>query len=95
MKVNVLLVLLKEEVDRTLIYILVNVTLFSGMRPGPVMNIQYTGRGVYYYENKNNPEQSAFMAVLKWDPPEGKNDSGLMFLWTKNLLRLKPFKYYF
>jgi hypothetical protein len=40
--------------------------------PGPVSNISFVGNGVYYYVNKDNKDQSMFMAILQWDPPVGQ-----------------------
>lgn len=55
------------------------------MRPGPVKNIRYTGKGIYYYENKNNPDQSVFMAILAWDPPDGKINTHVCIFLTQTL----------
>ncbi|KAH3853468.1 hypothetical protein DPMN_095992 [Dreissena polymorpha] len=39
--------------------------------PGPVQNLQLTGAGIYYYEDKLEQDFSSFMTVIKWDPPAG------------------------
>ncbi|XP_060553980.1 uncharacterized protein LOC132715026 [Ruditapes philippinarum] len=56
--------------------------------PGLVSNISFVGNGVYYYVNKDNKDQSMFMAILQWDPPVGWQDSEILrYRWNPMVKR--------
>ncbi|XP_052767193.1 uncharacterized protein LOC128207991 isoform X2 [Mya arenaria] len=58
------------------------------LSPGPVQNIHLTGKGIYYYEDKNNTAFSEFMTVLKWDNPVGWDDRDIdHYEWNQMMNR--------